>query len=363
VSIRSAATLRTAIRGPFGVEREAVFLRLDDGAGNIGWGEASPLKGYSPDEINGASSVLDAWAVQWSAGDFIADSVECAESPALAGTDLRGAPSARCAIDTALLDLEAHTLGLPLHAVLLRLLEPKRPVQRVPACALVSLTGIDRPGVPVAPADLMGEVKDRVDQGFKDVKFKIGGGSDFLEQLEQLRSIRREFPDLRIRLDVNGLWSPDEALGHLAELRSAIDPEFVEQPVGPLDLLTFGPAPVSIAADESLRLSDAVPAATRSGGCDIVVLKPMVLGGHRACLSLAQQAYANGARVVITHTFGGKVAHAAACELALATAAADPDQAREPLAAGLAGHDELEQRDGPWIVLSKRAGHGVEKPW
>lgn len=363
MSDRSAATLRTAIRGPFGVEREAVLLRLDDGAGNIGWGEASPLRGYSPDEINGVSSMLDAWAVEWSAGDAIADSVEWAESPALVATDLRGVPSARCAIDTALLDLEAHRLGLPFHAMLLRILEPVRPVQRIPVCALVSLTGIDRPGVPAAPADLFGEVQDRVDQGFKDVKFKIGGDSDFSEQLEQLRSIRCAFPDLRIRLDVNGGWSPDAALGRLAELKSAIAPAFVEQPVGPLDLLTFGPAPVSIAADESLRLSDAVPAVTRSGGCDIVVLKPMVLGGHRACLSLARQAYANGARVIISHTFGGKVAHAAACELALATAAADPDQTGEPLAAGLAGHEELEQRDGPWIVPLRRAGLGVEKPW
>ena len=358
---RSAVTLRTAVRDPFGVEREAVLLRLDDGAGNVSWGEASPLAGYSPDDIDLASRALDAWAVRWTAGEFDGDGFERTLDLALADTDLRGVPSVRCAIDTAVLDLEAQRLGVPLHVVLLGLFEETHAVQRVPVCALVSLQGVDRPGTPATPTDVLSDVRQRVAEGFNDVKFKIGGGRGFVRQLDQLRAVRAEFPHLKIRLDANGSWTPEEALQRLDELKSAIDPELVEQPVGALDLLTFTDAPVSLAADESLRLADAIPAVTQPGGCDAVVLKPMVLGGLLACVVLARQAFANGARVIITHTFGGKVAHAAACELALAVAAADP--AGDPPAAGLAGHDELLQRDGPWIVPADRAGHGVEKPW
>lgn len=358
---RSAATLRTAVRDPFGVEREAVLLRLDDDAGNIGWGEASPLEGYSPDDIDGASRALDAWVVRWTAGEFDGDGFERSLDLALAESDLRGVPSVRCAIDTAVLDLEARRLGVPLHAVLADLLKSTRVVQRVPVCALVTLHGVDRPGTPAAPADALSEVRRLVAEGFSDVKFKIGAGPEFSLQLDQLRAVRAEFPQLRIRLDANGSWMPDEAHQRLGELKAAIDPELVEQPVGALDLLTFVDAPVPVAADESLRLSDAIPAVTQPGGCEAVVLKPMVLGGHLACLSLARQAHANGARAIVSHTFGGRIAHAAACELALAVAVADPGG--DPPAAGLAGHDELEQRDGPWIVPTDLAGHGVEKPW
>jgi len=361
VSDRSAATLRTVVRDPFGADREAVLLRLDDGAGNVGWGEASPLAGYSPDDIDGASRALDAWAVRWTAGEFGGNGFERTLDLALAHTDLRGVPSVRCAIDTAVLDLEARGLGVPLHVVLLGLFEETQVVKRVPVCALVSLQGVDRPGTPAVSADVLSDVRQWIAEGFSVVKFKVGGDRGFMEQLEQLRAVRAEFPNLKIRLDANGSWTPEEALQRLAELKAAIEPELVEQPVGALELLTFADSPVSLAADESLRLSDAIPAVTQPGGCDAVVLKPMVLGGHRACAELAREALANGARVIVTHTFGGKVAHAAACELALAVAAAD--SVGDPLAAGLAGHDELTQRDGPWIVPSADVGHGVEKPW
>jgi len=361
VSERTAATLRTVVRDPFDSEREAVLLRLDDGAENVGWGEASPLAEYSPDDIDGASRALDAWAVRWTAGEFGGDGFERTLDLAFVDTDLRGVPSVRCAIDTAVLDLEARRLGVPLHVVLLGLFEETKVVRSVPVCALVSLQGVDRPGTPAAPADVLSDVRHWIAEGFSVVKFKVGGDRGFMEQLDQLRAVRAEFPSLKIRLDANGSWTPDKALQRLADLKSAIDPELVEQPVGAIDLLTFMNSPVSLAADESLRLSDAVAAVTQPGGCDAVVLKPMVLGGHRACAELAREALSNGARVIVTHTFGGKIAHAAACELALAVAAADP--VGDPLAAGLAGHDELTQRDGPWIVPSVEAGHGVEKPW
>ena len=360
MSVPSASAARTVVHDPFGVEREVVLLRLADGAGNIGSGEASPLDGYSPDDLDSAECALDDWAARWTAGEAEEAGRDHGGSPAAAAAGLQDVPSAGCAVDTALLDLEAHRLEVPLHAVLLGSFEPTHAVERIPVCALVTLPGVDRPGAPTAPTDVVAEVKQWVAEGFTDVKFKIGGDPGFAAQLGHLRAIRAEFPRLRMRLDANGCWTPDEARRRLSELKATIDPEFVEQPVGAADLLTFGNAPIPLAADESLRLPDAVRAVTRPGGCVVVVLKPMILGGLRACLRVADQAAANGARAVVTHTFGGPIAHAAACELALAVAAAAADRVGRPLAAGLAGHDELEQRAGPWIVPTKLTGHGVE---
>ncbi|MFQ5530286.1 MAG: mandelate racemase/muconate lactonizing enzyme family protein [Gemmatimonadota bacterium] len=279
-------------------------------------------------------------------------------------SELLAAPSARCAADVALLDLSARQLGVPLHAVLLNLTTPSRPLERVPVCALASLAGVDRPGAPAAPAapaDLLQRVTDLVGEGYKVVKFKVGGSQEFSSELDQLMAVRAEFPYLKVRLDANGSWSSEEAHDLLGKLKIAIDPELVEQPVGPRELLTFGNSPVPLAADESLRLPDSVDAVTRPGACVAVVLKPMVLGGLRACLAAADTAHLNGARAIVSHSFGGPIAHAAACELALAVAAADP--VGHPPAAGLAGHDELEQRAGPWLEPGTLEGHGVEAPW
>jgi L-alanine-DL-glutamate epimerase-like enolase superfamily enzyme len=344
---------------PFGREREAVVLRVADDAGAVGWGEASPLTGYSPDALDEVEAGLDDWAARWERGE-IGETDDVGDDPALDDAVAR-LPSARCAIDTALFDLAARRLGVPLHARLLDFGRPERPVRRVPVAALASLPGIARPGTP--PGVGMATVADAVAGGYRTVKLKIGGdgGSEeaFARELEALAEIRSAFPYLRLRLDVNGAWESDAARTRLAELARHIEPELVEQPVDARAMLDFGPAPVPLAGDESVREPGAVE--RLAGACVAVVLKPMVLGGPRACLRLAESAFAEGMQVIVSHTFGGPVAHAAACELALALAALDP--ASVPPAAGLAGHDELPQRAGPWIVPAGVDGHGVEGPW
>lgn len=354
MSERQAGALLTALPDPTGDERQAVVLRVVDASGVVGWGEASPLPGYSEDDLADVESGLDDWAARW-ARDEIAEADDPGRDAALAAL-----PSARCAVDTALLDLAARRNGVPLHAELLDLASPVRPVVRLPVAALVSLTGVERPGAPRAPRSVLGEVTERVAEGYKTVKLKIGG-EDFAAELAQLAEIRAAFPFLRLRLDANGSWAPEQGRAHLAELERHITPELVEQPVDAEALFTFASTGVIVAADESMRLPDAIERLAETGGCAVVVLKPMVLGGPRACLRLAEAAFAAGMGVVVSHTFGGPVAHATACELALALAALDPTS--RPLAAGLAGHDDLPQRRGPWVEPATVTGHGVDAPW
>lgn len=367
-----AGALRTSVMDPAGGEREAVLLRVADEDGAVGWGEASPLPGYSPDSLDGVERALDAWALRWAEHEIAMErgrpTLETGDL--FRGLDVDALPSAACAIDTAILDLAARRLGVPLHALLLDLATPARPVERLAMAGLVTLAGVTRPGAPETGASPPGEVSVLVAAGYRTVKCKLGGAGPhepgvsgdavFAAELEQLRAIRAEFPYLTLRLDVNGRWSPESARDRLRTLKHEINPEFVEQPVGPDELLSFARAPVPIAADESLRISGAAERLTGPGGCAVFVLKPMVLGGVRRCLGLARTAFADGIRVVVSHTFGGAIAHAAACELALALAAADPS-GRGP-AAGLAGHDDLPQRSGAWIVPADDPGHGADVP-
>ncbi len=359
MSERMAGALRTRVEDPAGDERDAVLLRVMDEDGVVGWGEASPLPGYSTDALDDVERALDEWALRWGRGEIDTG----AGGPALpalelpAELDFADLPSARCAIDTAMLDLAARRLGVPLHALLLDLGVPTRPVERLAVAGLVTLSGAERPGAPETSEAPSAQVGKLVAAGYRTVKCKLGG-ADFDGELAELRAVRAEFPYLKLRLDVNGRWSPATARDRLPVLKQEINPEFVEQPVGPEELLSFGGTPVPIAADESLRLPGAPNRLTGPGGCAVFVLKPMVLGGLRDCIRLAETAFDDGIRVIVSHTFGGPVAHAAACELALALAAADPSG--DAPAAGLAGHDDLPQRSDAWIVPAEGPGHGAD---
>jgi L-alanine-DL-glutamate epimerase-like enolase superfamily enzyme len=358
VSERQAGALLTAVIDPSGAERQAVALRVVDESGAIGWGEASPLPGYSADDLAAVEAGLDDWATRWERGEIPAAG-EPGDALAPDGA-LAVLPAARCAVDTALLDLAARRFGVPLHAKLLDLGLPVRRVERVPVAALATLTGVERPGAPPASRSVLHAVTECVAEGYKTVKLKIGG-EDFRAELEQLAEIRAAFPFLRLRLDVNGAWTAGDARARLAELKQRINPELVEQPVGPEELFSFGSAGVLLAADETMRLPGAIERLAESGNCAMIVLKPMALGGPRACVRLALAAFDAGMGVIVSHTFGGPVAHATACELALALAALDPTG--RALAAGLAGHDDLPQRRGPWVEPAGVMGHGVDVPW
>jgi len=102
-----------------------------------------------------------------------------------------------------------------------------------------------------------------------------------------LREIRSRMPssDIRIRLDANGAWKPEEALNKLEEL-SMLDIESIEQPIAPgqesamMDLCRSSPIPIAL--DEELinkpldrqkfsLLEKIEPA--------FIVLKPTLIGG------------------------------------------------------------------------------------
>ena len=82
--------------GPVG-DREVLLLGLSDADGNTGWGEAAPLPGFTPETLDEAGQGILDWL----------DDDERIEPPAT--------PTARAAVDGALLHLAARSAGLPLH--------------------------------------------------------------------------------------------------------------------------------------------------------------------------------------------------------------------------------------------------------
>lgn len=127
--------------------------------------------------------------------------------------------------------------------------------------------------------------------GVKTYKVKVGENlSEDIVRLARIRSLGR---DIKIRIDVNGLWSVKDALTNLYAFYENVGPfEYVEQPCATLDELRELKAsiqiPLKIAVDEVLRKAKDPFAVDLSGAADIVMLKVQPLGGIARAHKLAE---------------------------------------------------------------------------
>ncbi|MEY3794932.1 MAG: hypothetical protein RLZZ120_43 [Actinomycetota bacterium] len=128
-------------------------------------------------------------------------------------------------------------------------------------------------------------------EGVKTFKVKVGDslGEDIV-RLAQIRSLDR---DIKIRIDVNGLWSVKDALTNLYAFYEEVGPfEYVEQPCATLEELRELKAsihiPLKIAVDEALRKAKDPFAIDLSGAADLVMLKVQPLGGIARAHKLAE---------------------------------------------------------------------------
>ncbi len=307
--------------------RAGLLLRLVDEDGRVGQGEASPLPGYSPDDIDACERALAAVHERLAdvgeddAGAAIA--AERALAPAVRALGL--VPAATFAIETALLDLAGQRSGQSVSALLRG--------APLPAGATVPLAGLA--GAALDP-ELESSARAIAARGIAALKVKVGAAGAFERELAALESLRAELGDaVALRLDANGAWDLEQARRHLARL-APLGPAWIEEPCAGAALAELGRAAIGWAADESLaRSPDLAARLIEAPGCVAVVLKPALLG-LSAARRLALAAGAQGRAVVITHLFDGPVALAAAAELLLSLPSA--------AAAGLNRHAGL----GAW---------------
>lgn len=135
-------------------------------------------------------------------------------------------------------------------------------------------------------ATMAARIDQKLEQGFKVLKLKIGG-IDFEEEVDLLASIRRRYsPEtLEIRLDANGSFTPENALDRLGIL-SRFSIHSLEQPVkaGQPEVMRrlCACSPIAIGLDEELIGSRA--ARDAESLVDFIrpqylILKPSLCGG------------------------------------------------------------------------------------
>ena len=129
---------------------------------------------------------------------------------------------------------------------------------------------------------------ERVINSFPGVKtFKVKVGTDVSEDLHRLELVRTLRPNATIRVDVNGLWSVDEAEKFI---NSIGDVEYVEQPCATIEELRElkKRVDVKIVGDEVLRKAADPFDVDLSGAVDYLMLKVQPLGGIKRAHKLAE---------------------------------------------------------------------------
>jgi O-succinylbenzoate synthase len=122
--------------------------------------------------------------------------------------------------------------------------------------------------------------------------FKVKVGNNLVEDVLRVARVFSFSPKAAIRIDVNGLWSVEEALTHLYAYYEEIGPfEYVEQPCATVEelreLKSKIKIPLRIAADEVIRKAPDPFAVDLTDAADVVMLKVQPLGGIQRCLDIA----------------------------------------------------------------------------
>ena len=252
-------------------EHVAYYLELRDRRhpGRVGWGEAAPLAGLSPDYGPGFEAQVQQLCQKLNKQRFA-----FGEDMEVGSLVEAGLPALRFALETAVLDLA----GGGRHQL------------------YTNAFSESRVGLPINGLVWMGDapfmraqIRQKLAAGYSCLKLKIGS-LDFATELALLAEIRAEAgpAELTLRVDANGAFSSAEALGKLDQL-ARFDVHSIEQPIAAGQWAALAEvcrhSPVPVALDEELigltepAQQAALLAAVRPA---YLVLKPTLLGGHAA---------------------------------------------------------------------------------
>ena len=139
------------------------------------------------------------------------------------------------------------------------------------------------------PADI-----ERIVETFPGAEtFKVKVGDNLPEDIARLAKVKSLRPKAKLRIDVNGNWSVQEAITNLRAIYENIGPlEYAEQPCGTAEELRELKeklvVDIRIAGDEVLRKAEDPFSVDLSGAVDVLMLKVQPLGGISRAHKLAE---------------------------------------------------------------------------
>ena len=291
--------------------REGLLLRLASAEGDVGWGEAVPLPGFSTERLQQATreafklkrittgrEVPDDWMSE--SGDFS----RTLDDPELS-------PSVRFALEQAAWMLAAEACETPVHRLL-----AEDPHETLPLSRL--LTG--------EREEILGSLKEVKENGYRAVKLKVGRERSLDEDIELVEALgERLGPGVALRLDANRAWRREEAR-RFADGIDGRDVAYLEEPLADPDgLPAFAEETgLPVALDETMRDVSLVTLDEHAEYAEAVVLKPTILGGFGGLAYLADKATDLGLRPVWSAAYEAGMAMMGLITLAACAGDNDP---------------------------------------
>jgi o-succinylbenzoate synthase len=243
-------------------DRRIILARVEDADGFAGWGECTcgETPGYSEEWTDSCWVTIE----KILAPMVLEREFEKASDVWGLMNKVRGSRMAKAALETAVWDLEAKKLNVPLWRHL-------GGVRREIPCG-VSI------GIQESEAHLFEKIRTELDAGYQRIKIKIAPGWDF----EILKRVREKFGSILLTGDANSAYRLDDI-----ELFKKID-EFglmmLEQPLSHDDIFDHAKLQKEITTpvclDESIHSSADARKAIELEACRIINVKLGRVGGH-----------------------------------------------------------------------------------
>ena len=320
-----------------------LIVRVTTRGGLVGWGETICL-------LDAIPAVLDHAVIPHAIGHGV-DEVERFHRHVLGAGyyhHKRAAVMAMCAVEMAMWDAFGRACGQPLYR-----LWGGRWRTRIPLAAYLLQNDPDK---------LVHDTRNYLSRGYETFKLKIG--YDERSDIELTRIVREILgPDVPLRLDVNGAWTPGTAKRQCHRLLP-FDPSYVEQPLELDDLAGHAAlrasTPVPIALDESAYTLQDVGNIVRAQAADVILLDPHEAGGLWPCVKAA--AIAESVGIPVTLHSGGELGLSQSAYLHLAASIPNMTLAIDNEIGHLAG-DIVTERfvvDRGTLTVPEAPGLGVD---
>ncbi|MGD9587564.1 MAG: o-succinylbenzoate synthase [Pyrinomonadaceae bacterium] len=279
---RIAMTLKSPFETSFGLttERRILIIKAIDRTDVSGYGECTAMETplFNHESVDTAWVVISRYlASMLSTGTRIrAEEIGKLLSP------IRGNRMAIAAVETAVWDLEARMLGLPLWQHL--------GGRRTEIDCGVSI------GLQATPEALIEKVAAEVAAGYQRIKLKIKPGKD----IEYVEAVRKEFPNIRLSVDANSAYELDRDLNIFKTL-DEFGLLMIEQPLAAGDLIDHAKLQkrlkTPICLDESITSVRDARQALEIDACRIINIKLGRVGGHSEARAIQELALSHNVPV------------------------------------------------------------------
>ncbi len=256
-------TLKHPFKTSFGVVQDKDFfiIEINDDQGLTGYGESVAFSSpwYTEETSETTLHVMRDFLIPLLQETPISHPSEVTDVFRV----IRGNNMAKAAIETAIWDLYAKQVNLPLHQLI--------GGKQMQIAAGVSL------GIESDTTKLITKIKEHINKGVKRVKIKIKKDHD----IEIIKQVREAFPNLPLMVDANSAYT----LADIDHLKKFDDYNLlmIEQPLGHDDIFEHSILQKQLATplclDESIYSLEDVILAHQLGSCQVINLKLGRVGG------------------------------------------------------------------------------------